>query len=135
MCGKEQKGDNIGEKSCFISFPKLESLCFEYLSQWESWEGNTSATKDTSIVIMPRLFNLALLHCESLKALPDFLPWATIKELFIMDCKILEPQYQKPSGTKWDKISHIFAAVCVSYEDLPGQIGNFLIFNCIWKGF
>ena len=104
---EERKGDNIGEKPCFISFPKLESLYFENLSQWESWEGNTSATKDTSIIIMPRLIYLYMLHCESLKALPDFLPWATMKWLCIISCEILEPQYQKSSGTKWDKISHI----------------------------
>lgn len=109
-------------------FPKLKSLEFCRMKQWEEWD----ITKEDSISIMPCLHTLKISDCNRLKALPDHILSATpLKKLDISWCSILEEHYkeekkenekEKEKGRDWPKISHIPHIIIDSkHVKYPGQ--------------
>lgn len=122
-------------------FPKLKSLEFCRMKQWEEWD----ISKEDNISIMPCLHTLKISDCNKLKALPDhILSKTTLQKLDISWCSILEEQYkekkekgseknkEKEKGRDWHKISHISHIIIdnesVKYpgqETFPSPTGNF----------
>ncbi|XP_031286119.1 putative disease resistance protein RGA3 [Pistacia vera] len=94
-----------------VVFPKLKSLEFCRMKQWEEWD----ITKEDNISIMPCLHTLKISDCNKLKALPDHIlsETTTLQKLDISWCSILEEHYEKEKekekqkGRDWPKISHI----------------------------
>ncbi|KAL6297113.1 hypothetical protein ACE6H2_005255 [Prunus campanulata] len=66
------------------SFPKLKTLQFLSMEQWEEWEGVEE--EDSKITIMPSLLKLEIESCHRLKALPNFLWKTPLRELDISGC-------------------------------------------------
>ncbi|KAK9923426.1 hypothetical protein M0R45_031845 [Rubus argutus] len=53
-----------------IAFPKLKQLMFDWMHNWEQWEG---VGDDCQVTIMPCLSSLVIVGADKLKQLPDFL--------------------------------------------------------------
>ena len=110
---KKDKEDSAANReaslnSPTISFLKLEKLSFNLMLQLEKWEGTTTSTESTSLMIMPSLQRLEFEDCPRLQALPDFLlTKTTLKYLSISESAIVEDYCQKRIGKEWDKISHV----------------------------
>ncbi|CAL8997496.1 unnamed protein product [Prunus brigantina] len=85
------------------SFPKLKTLKFEMMDEWEEWEGVEE--EDSKITIMPSLLYLEIDNCPWLKALPNFLWKIPLQELSIegRDCSILGQWFETRCGTEWVK--------------------------------
>ncbi|XP_008219361.2 PREDICTED: putative disease resistance protein RGA1 [Prunus mume] len=85
------------------SFPKLKELRFHFMEEWEEWEGVEE--EDSKITIMPSLLKLEIGYCERLKALPNFLGKAPLRELRIdgEDCPILAQWFETRCGMEWLK--------------------------------
>ncbi|XP_030958464.1 putative disease resistance protein RGA3 [Quercus lobata] len=92
--------DSKNKKAYDIIFPKLKSLQFHHLYNWEEWVGmggtgeeeeeeeenndNCIVTNPIIIKIMPCLQSMKTLYCFRLKSLPDYLLTApSLKELEI----------------------------------------------------
>ena len=107
-----------------IIFPKLKSLTFEMLEEWEEWSGmggtieeeeekdnsaNAFVTNNTpKIQIMPRLHSLQIWFCYHLKSLPDYLRnTPLLQELGIYRSPILKQRCERGRGDYWPNISHI----------------------------
>ena len=101
-------------------FPKLKSLEFVGLDNWEEWigmggtgeeeeeeNGNGIVTNPIIINIMPCLQSLKVEVCHKLKSLPDYLLTAPLKKLEINYSRLLEERYQRGTGDNWHEISHI----------------------------
>ncbi|GAB2293284.1 hypothetical protein Dimus_027488 [Dionaea muscipula] len=74
-------------------FPKLKTLWFWNLDEWETWadtkhDNNVQVTN--IIIIMSSLSTLRILWCSELKSLSRFLAAAPIKELKIIRCPLIE---------------------------------------------
>ncbi|KAK2654533.1 hypothetical protein Ddye_014389 [Dipteronia dyeriana] len=92
--------------SFIIAFPKLKSLKFESLDEWEEWD--ITRREDEDVTIMPCLRPLTIDFCIELKVLPDFIPRKTsLEELNINLCLKLKERYEREIGEDWSKISHI----------------------------
>ncbi|XP_058107658.1 putative disease resistance protein RGA4 [Magnolia sinica] len=83
------------------TFPKLEILIFQSMIIWEEWELNVGAGS------FPSLFQLCILECMKLKALPELQHLISLQELKIECCPILSRRCQKEVGEDWNKIAHI----------------------------
>ncbi|POO02860.1 LRR domain containing protein [Trema orientale] len=106
--GETSRDDRLKSPNPIISFPKLKSLSFTFMRQWEKWEGSVAETENMGLTVMPSLQNLVIWDCPRLQALPDFLQkTTTLKELSIHDSLILEEYYKRRTGKEWTKISHI----------------------------
>ncbi|XP_058107142.1 putative disease resistance protein RGA3 isoform X2 [Magnolia sinica] len=70
--GGEFSGDdnNDGSGGGVVSFPKLESLSFYRMTNWEEWELRGEDDGE----VMPSLLELQIKYCRKLKALPSNLP-------------------------------------------------------------
>jgi hypothetical protein len=103
--GREFLGEMPSSSSNIINtFPKLKSLSFWFMGNWEEWEGGN---KDKTNIWMPSLRSLKIIYCPKLKALPDYvLQSTTLEQLAIDDSPILEEQYLKPGGKGWPNASH-----------------------------
>ena len=101
-------------------FPKLKSLEFVGLDNWEEWigmggtgeeeeeeNGNGIVTNPIIINIMPCLQSLKVEVCHKLKSLPDYLLTAPLKKLEINYSRLLEERYQRGTRDNWREISHI----------------------------
>ncbi|XP_058107180.1 putative disease resistance protein RGA3 [Magnolia sinica] len=61
--------DNNDGSGCVVSFPKLETLFFEHMRNWEEWELRGGVGE-----VMPSLLQLEVKWCPKLKELPTNLP-------------------------------------------------------------
>ncbi|XP_058108849.1 putative disease resistance protein RGA3 [Magnolia sinica] len=70
--GGEFSGDdnNDGSGGGVVSFPKLESLSFIFMKNWEEWELRGGDDGE----VMPSLLELRIQYCPKLQALPSNLP-------------------------------------------------------------
>ncbi|KAG5221985.1 disease resistance protein [Salix suchowensis] len=97
----------IGEmtpSNTIIAFPRLKSLRFASMREWEEWEGEGRRNEDKTI--MPSLRSLCILGCPKLKALPDYIYQSTtLEKLQIFLSPILEEQF-KEGGKGWPNTSH-----------------------------
>ncbi|KAI9160224.1 hypothetical protein LWI28_006309 [Acer negundo] len=98
-----ESGEASSSSSSIIYFPKLKTLLFHVMVEWEVWDfGNDNCT------IMPSLRSLYIYRCSKLKGLPKkLLQMAPLQNLEICSCDILEEVYSKGQGDKWQDISHI----------------------------
>ncbi|KAL9460713.1 hypothetical protein AB3S75_003839 [Citrus x aurantiifolia] len=97
---------DASSSSSDIVFPKLKSLKFVNMEEWEDWDCGT---------IMPCLCFLSLVHCPKLKALPGhILQTDALEELTINWCTVLEERYNE-TGEDWDKISRI-PSIIINFE-------------------
>ncbi|KAF9660614.1 hypothetical protein SADUNF_SadunfUnG0007700 [Salix dunnii] len=100
---------SIGEmraspSNTIIAFPRLKTLSFWDMREWEEWEGEGRRNEDKTI--MPSLLSLRILGCPKLKALPDYIfQSTTLEKLRIYQCPILEEQL-KEGGKGWPNTSH-----------------------------
>ncbi|XP_011045028.1 PREDICTED: putative disease resistance RPP13-like protein 1 [Populus euphratica] len=112
----EDSDISIGEmtssssSSTVIAFPKLKSLLFGGMGEWEEWEGGQGGNEDkTNIfnsIIMPSLRSLKIVGCPKLKALPDYvLQSTTLEKLRIYDSPIIGAQFEA-GGKGWPNASH-----------------------------
>ncbi|PON69177.1 NB-ARC domain containing protein, partial [Trema orientale] len=106
---KDDGGATKRDPPVLISFPKLESLSFNYMDQFEKWEGSATGTgTGLMMTIMPCLKHLEFKKCPRLHALPDLLQTTTsLRYLSISEAKIVEEHCQNRTGKEWDKISHV----------------------------
>ncbi|KAJ6295280.1 hypothetical protein OIU78_023322 [Salix suchowensis] len=97
----------IGEmtpSNTITAFPRLKSLTFWRLENWEEWEGEGRRNEDKTI--MPSLRSLSIIGCPKLKALPDYIYQSTtLEKLQILDNPIIEEQF-KEGGKGWPNTSH-----------------------------
>ncbi|KAL9338593.1 hypothetical protein Peur_067608 [Populus x canadensis] len=107
---------SIGEmtsssSNTIIAFPKLKSLDFGFMEEWEEWEGGEGGNEDKtnisiSTIIMPSLRYLEIRWCPKLKALPDYvLQSTTLEQLIIDDSPIIGAQFEE-GGKGWPNASH-----------------------------
>ncbi|KAJ6295208.1 hypothetical protein OIU78_023259 [Salix suchowensis] len=102
--GREFLGMEAAATDDNIAFPRLKSLKFWWLREWEEWEGEGRRNEDKTI--MPSLRSLVIDGCPKLKALPDYIYQSTtLEELRIYDSPILEEQF-KEGGKGWPNTSH-----------------------------
>ncbi|KAL5757594.1 hypothetical protein ACOSP7_020205 [Xanthoceras sorbifolium] len=91
------ESDNLSASSSSSSvtaFPKLQSLEFYNMQDWEDWDCQTSGRGGENIKIMPCLRSLKISYCPKLKTLPDYiLQSTTLEEVVIRGCSILERRY------------------------------------------
>ncbi|XP_058107107.1 putative disease resistance protein RGA3 [Magnolia sinica] len=66
----EDNNKGSGGGGRVVSFPKLESLTFYYMTNWEEWELRGGDDGE----VMPSLLELGMETCPKLKALPNNLP-------------------------------------------------------------
>ncbi|KAL5824441.1 hypothetical protein ACOSQ3_020504 [Xanthoceras sorbifolium] len=105
------ESDNLSASSSSSSvnaFPKLQSLEFYNMRDWEDWDCQTFGRGGEDIKIMPCLRSLKIVDCPYLKTLPDYiLQLITLEELEMEDCSILERRYQVERAENWVKDSGI----------------------------
>jgi hypothetical protein len=79
---------DTGSTSSLVLFPKLKSLTFRGLEEWEEWDGIGGKREEGGgVTIMPCLESLTIQDCPKLKALPNFLETTPLQDLSI-DCRI-----------------------------------------------
>ncbi|KAG8657557.1 putative disease resistance protein RGA3 [Manihot esculenta] len=104
---RELKKDE-GEMSSITAFPKLKEFTICYMKELKKWDGRERRIgENDASIIMPQLEYLCILDCPLLKALPDYILTAPLKDLIISKCPILEKCYQKGTDQYSRKISHI----------------------------
>ncbi|KAL9373036.1 hypothetical protein Peur_035280 [Populus x canadensis] len=110
----ENASINEGEIARVTAFPKLKELEIWYLEEAEEWDGigrrvgEEDANTTSIISIMPQLRDLIIENCPLLRALPDYVLAAPLRELDISRCPILTNRYgEEEMGEDWQKISHI----------------------------
>jgi Leucine-rich repeat (LRR) protein len=111
----EDSDISIGEmtsssSNTIIAFPKLKSLIFSCMDEWEEWEGGEGGNEDKTNIsistIMPSLRSLLIWECPKLKALPDYvLQSTTLEQLTIYNNLIIGAQF-KGGGKGWPNASH-----------------------------
>jgi len=108
----DSKGEMTSSSSnTIIAFPKLKSLSFRWMTNWEEWEGGEGGNEDKtnisiSTIIMPSLHSLRIWECPKLKALPDYvLQSTTFEQLEIRWSPIIGAQF-KAGGEGWPNASH-----------------------------
>ncbi|KAI9162353.1 hypothetical protein LWI28_026464 [Acer negundo] len=101
------ESDNISSfssSSLVIAFPKLQSLQFYSMLDWEEWDCGASGRGEEQIKIMPCLRSLEIYNCPKLKTLPYYLLQSTtLEELDILSCPILERRYRVEKAENWVK--------------------------------
>ncbi|XP_061956617.1 putative disease resistance RPP13-like protein 1 [Populus nigra] len=95
----ENASINEGEIARVTAFPKLKELEIWYLEEAEEWDGigrrvgEEDANTTSIISIMPQLRDLIIENCPLLRALPDYVLAAPLRELDISRCPILTNRY------------------------------------------
>ncbi|KAL6142947.1 hypothetical protein ACLB2K_061222 [Fragaria x ananassa] len=92
--------DDEGSSSLF---PKLKTLEFSEMNQWEEWEGDF---QNNNIIIMPCLSSLEIHGCPKLGTLPDFLRNTPLQTVVISYSSILSDILEDKTSEQWAKISH-----------------------------
>ncbi|PRQ50323.1 putative P-loop containing nucleoside triphosphate hydrolase, leucine-rich repeat domain, L [Rosa chinensis] len=91
--------------SSLILFPKLKSLRFVRMDEWEEWEG---VPPQNNITIMPSLSCLEINCCDKLGTLPDFLRKTPLLQgVIVFDSPILGDKVRDKTSEEWAKISHV----------------------------
>ncbi|XP_058107017.1 putative disease resistance protein RGA3 [Magnolia sinica] len=100
--GGEFSGDDNNDGSGgVVSFPKLETLIFGNMSNWEEWELIGDGE------VMPSLLELKIYYCPKLKEFPSNLQHLImLQHLMIWICPLLKERYGG-GGEDRDKIAHI----------------------------
>ncbi|KAH7565250.1 hypothetical protein JRO89_XS09G0174000 [Xanthoceras sorbifolium] len=94
-----ESGDSSTSSSSVVVFPKLQSLEFSYMNNWEEWGYGGGA-----ITIMPRLRYLSISYCNKLKTLPDYLRQLTmLDELKICSC----PQLNGKTDLEMSRVTRV----------------------------
>ncbi|KAH7660093.1 P-loop containing nucleoside triphosphate hydrolase protein [Dioscorea alata] len=109
--GPEFLGNYNGEPT-EIAFPKLETLLFINMSNWEEWslisgEEEDNEPESSKLVLFPRLNYILIKRCLKLKALPRGLNLANIQELVIIEAHSLS------------RVSHLLALKELEVCDCP----------------
>ena len=106
ILGLESDGITLSSSSLLVSaFPKLKSLYFYRMEEWEEWD---FGIEDDNITILPSLRLLEIQDCPKLKVLPKkILQMAPLEVLSINGCPILRDRYREGTGENWSDISHI----------------------------
>ncbi|ONI35478.1 LOW QUALITY PROTEIN: hypothetical protein PRUPE_1G538500 [Prunus persica] len=91
-----------------LSFPKLKTLVFKGMGEWEEWEGveGWREDDDSEITIMPSLSHLWIMRCPQLKTLPDFLWKTPLHNLTVSSCSLLQG-WEEGRRRESDQVSHI----------------------------
>ncbi|KAM5578467.1 putative disease resistance protein RGA3 [Rosa sericea] len=92
--------------SSLILFPKLKTLQFGWMKEWEEWEG-VGGDFQNNITIMPSLSRLDFHWCSKLGTLPDFLRKTQVRSVTVFGCPILEDRVRDKTSEEWAKISHV----------------------------
>ncbi|KAH9664893.1 hypothetical protein KPL70_020155 [Citrus sinensis] len=104
----QARGDQAETASSIIrdtAFPRLETLIFLLMTNWEEWDDCEIAGGKT---IMPRLRHLSICWSPELKALPDYILGSTsLDKLLIYYSRHLNNRYNMETGPEWPKISHV----------------------------
>ncbi|GAB2293352.1 hypothetical protein Dimus_027552 [Dionaea muscipula] len=85
-------------------FPKLKTLTFRYLFEWETW---ANPKHDNNVQAMPSLSKLVIDHCGKLKSLPRFFAVAPIKELQIIGCPLIQGSIRDGCEEQYNWVSNI----------------------------
>lgn len=106
--GNEFLGIESEGTSSAVAFPKLKSLDFWMLEEWEQWDYEIARREEIDVSIMPCLRYLTIRSCNKLKDFPDHLfQTTTLKELRIYDCHKLQNRYRKETGDDWPQIPDV----------------------------
>ncbi|XP_031254264.1 putative disease resistance protein RGA3 [Pistacia vera] len=83
--------ESDGTSSSFTFFPKLKTLTFQNMDEWEEWDYETTRNgeEEGDITIMPSLISLSIHSCSKLKALPNHLDQNTTLKKDISRCPLL----------------------------------------------
>ncbi|KAJ4718000.1 Disease resistance protein [Melia azedarach] len=73
-----------------VFFPKLKSLEFWDMEEWEEWDYEITRRGVEDIAIMPCLNSVRLGYCPKLKAFPNHLLQTTLEKIKIVMCPTLE---------------------------------------------
>ncbi|KAM5578388.1 hypothetical protein ABKV19_008612 [Rosa sericea] len=93
--------------SSLILFPKLKTLQFFEMFNWEEWEG-VGGDYQNNITIMPSLSLLGFYSCSKLGTLPDFLrKTPLLKTVKVINSPILRDRVKDKTSEEWAKISHV----------------------------
>ncbi|KAI9175204.1 hypothetical protein LWI28_028795 [Acer negundo] len=86
-------------------FPKLQSLEFTDMENWEEWEFESTGSVEEYIKIMPGLLSLRISNCPKLRTLPKNLLqlMTTLKKYSTSECPILDANYKKETLKDWFK--------------------------------
>ncbi|XP_031255735.1 putative disease resistance protein At3g14460 [Pistacia vera] len=91
-----------------IAFPKLKSLTFSGMWEWEEWDYEITKNDEKDITIMPCLRFLHMICCPQLKGIPNsLLQSSTLEKLELYECPILQQRCEKERGDYWAQISRI----------------------------
>ncbi|KAM5578453.1 putative disease resistance protein RGA4 [Rosa sericea] len=93
--------------SSLILFPKLKTLQFQSMSNWEEWEG-VGGDFQNNITIMPSLEFLVFHDCSKLGTLPDFLrKTPLLQSVDVIYSPVLGDKVGDKTSEEWAKISHV----------------------------
>ncbi|KAH7660089.1 P-loop containing nucleoside triphosphate hydrolase protein [Dioscorea alata] len=123
--GPEFLGNYNGE-STEITFPKLETLLFINMSNWEEWSlisgEEDNEPESSKILLFPRLNYILIECCPKLKALSSGLNRVShlpaLKELEIDDCPMLEYV---------EKLASLQSLKVIDYEEDKASLPQWLI--------
>ncbi|KAL2491603.1 putative disease resistance RPP13-like protein 1 [Abeliophyllum distichum] len=113
-----------------FSFPSLENLVFEGMSQWEEWHGLASEAQ--CAIEIPNLCTFQISGCPKLVSLPTF-SFPSLRELRVKECNevVLNSMHNLTSLTKLElvKIPGL-TSVLELFEQFPLKLENFEIDDC-----
>ncbi|KAL2458369.1 putative disease resistance RPP13-like protein 1 [Abeliophyllum distichum] len=113
-----------------FSFPSLENLVFEDMSQWEEWHGLASEAQYA--IEIPNLCTFQISGCPKLVSLPTF-SFPSLRELRVKECNevVLNSMHNLTSLTKLElvKIPGL-TSVLELFEQFPFKLENFEIYDC-----
>ncbi|XP_058108878.1 putative disease resistance protein RGA3 [Magnolia sinica] len=114
----EFSGDDQNDGSG-VSFPKLETLWFQDMPNWEEWELRVGNRE-----VMPSLLQLTIKDCKKLTSLPgDWLgQLRALQTLDIADCLQLESLPKELGQLKALQTLSIY--YCPQLESLPKELGQ-----------
>ncbi|KAL2514559.1 putative disease resistance RPP13-like protein 1 [Forsythia ovata] len=110
-----------------FSFPSLENLTFEDMTQWEEWRGLAPGAQ--SAIEIPKLCRFQIIGCPNLVLLPTF-SFPSLRELSVEKCNevVLNSMHNLTSLTqlKLVKISGLKSV----FEQFQLKLENFEIDDC-----
>ncbi|KAL2491597.1 putative disease resistance RPP13-like protein 1 [Abeliophyllum distichum] len=113
-----------------FSFPSLENLTFEDMSQWEEWHG--LAPRAQCAIEIPKLRRFHIRRCPKLVSLPTF-SFPSLWELRVKECNevVLNSMHNLTSLTELElaKIPGL-TSVLELFEQFPFKLENFEIYDC-----
>ncbi|XP_044474891.1 putative disease resistance protein RGA3 [Mangifera indica] len=83
--------ENDGTSSSSVFFPKLKTITFWFIYEWEEWDYEITRIGEEEVTtIMPSLVSLKIYDCPKLKALPKHLVQNTRLKKDISYCPLLD---------------------------------------------